>query len=74
MTPMADERFVQPPLHDLIVSPVMTTNEVAAVLGISASSVYRLAATGEIPSFRIGSSYRFYREEIERWRTTRKTE
>jgi excisionase family DNA binding protein len=46
--------------------PVMTAKEVAEFLGVSRRHVYELAKTGGLPSFRVGSVPRFYREKIEK--------
>jgi excisionase family DNA binding protein len=47
---------------------VLTADEVADILRASKYSVYRWAAQGRIPSFRIGTTkaVRFRREDIER--------
>ncbi len=45
-------------------SPIMTVNEVAELLKLSKITIYKLAKSGQIPSFRIGSSLRFQREKI----------
>ena len=49
-------------------SPTMTVAEVCAYLRIHRSTLYRLIKAGKIPCYRIGSDYRFNREQIERWR------
>jgi excisionase family DNA binding protein len=54
-----------------IVSPVMTTREVCAYLGIHKSTLFRLIASRKIPFFRIGSDYRFNQEEIDEWMMSR---
>jgi excisionase family DNA binding protein len=36
-------------------------------------TVCKLARHGQIPAFKIGSDYRFYRDEIERWMIDRQT-
>lgn len=38
--------------------PVLTVQQVAAELGVSKMTVYRLTASGELPSVRIGRSIR----------------
>ena len=48
-------------------SPIMTPNEVAEYLHIHYTTLYRLIRRGKIPSFKIGSDYRFRRDEIEKW-------
>jgi excisionase family DNA binding protein len=48
-------------------SPVMTTREVADVLRVHTSTVYRLTRERKIPFFKIGSDFRFNRDEIDKW-------
>jgi excisionase family DNA binding protein len=48
-------------------SPVMTVNEVCAYLRVHRSTLYRLLKAGRIPYFRMGSDYRFNREQIKNW-------
>ena len=45
----------------------LTAPELARLLKIHRIQVYRLAAAGEIPSFRIASSVRFDPRAIARW-------
>ena len=49
---------------------VMTVKEVAEYLKVHHSTIYRLVKTGQIPAFRIGSDWRFNREQIEGWATS----
>jgi excisionase family DNA binding protein len=53
------------------VSPVVTVNEICAYLQIHRATLYRLIKGGRIPYFRIGSDYRFTREEIDEWMLSR---
>jgi excisionase family DNA binding protein len=46
---------------------VLTVRELAGYLRVHQSTVYRLLREGKLPAFRIGSNWRFTREEIERW-------
>ena len=46
-------------------SVIMTVDEVAHYLKLSKITVYKLTQKGEIPGFRIGSSWRYNREVIE---------
>lgn len=43
---------------------MISADELADVLGVSPSTVRRLAASGEIPSSRIGEQYRFDLVEV----------
>lgn len=46
---------------------VMTIDEVAELLRVPKSSIYRLAQRGEIPSRKVGRHWRFHRETLEQW-------
>ncbi len=46
---------------------VMDIRQAAEYLGISADSLYRYAATGFIPAFRLGNRWRFRRSRLEEW-------
>ena len=55
--------FFTPPTS----TEVMTVADVAEYLKVSKPTVYRLAKEGIIPSGRIGSLWRFNRQNIEEW-------
>ena len=44
---------------------IMTVDEVAEYLKLSKITVYKLTQKGEIPGFRIGSSWRYNRDKID---------
>jgi len=46
-------------------SVIMTVDEVADYLKLSKITVYKLTQKGEIPGFRIGSSWRYNRDKID---------
>jgi excisionase family DNA binding protein len=46
-------------------SLIMTVDEVANYLKLSKITVYKLSQKGEIPGFRVGSSWRYNRKKIE---------
>jgi excisionase family DNA binding protein len=48
---------------------IMTVAEVAQYFQVHTSTVYKLARNGQIPVFKIGADYRFYRDAIEKWTT-----
>ena len=50
-------------------SRIMTVAEVAQHLRLHPAKVYKLARAGQIPVFKVGADYRFYRDEIENWMT-----
>jgi excisionase family DNA binding protein len=43
---------------------ILTAHEVAAYLRLTETTVCRLAASGDLPGFKIGKSWRFDRTEI----------
>lgn len=46
---------------------MMTVKEVAAYLKLNPITVYRYAAQGKIPGFKVGSSWRFKKEILDAW-------
>ena len=54
------------PRHAATPSPIMTVAEVARYLRIHQTTVYRLIRRGQIPFFKMGSDYRFDKNEIEK--------
>lgn len=46
---------------------LMTTDEVAAYLSCSISTVRRLVSRGQIPHYRLGRMLRFRRGELDAW-------
>ncbi len=46
---------------------VLTLNEVSKLLRIHPSTVYKLIRQGKIPSFQIGTDWRFLKHRLERW-------
>lgn len=45
----------------------LTLAELAAWLKVGRTSVYRLIASGAVPSYRVGRSVRVRRADVERW-------
>jgi excisionase family DNA binding protein len=45
---------------------ILTLDDVAANLKAGKRTIYRLAASGEIPAFKLGGTWRFSRSDIER--------
>ena len=48
-------------------SDIMTAQELSAYLKITTTTIYKLAQHGEIPSFKLGSEWRFKKELVDRW-------
>ena len=46
---------------------IMTVREVADFLKVTERTIYRLAAENQIPSFKVGGSWRFRRTDLARW-------
>ncbi len=46
---------------------ILTLKEVAKYLKLVEKTAYRLAAEGKLPGFKVGGSWRFKREDVERW-------
>jgi excisionase family DNA binding protein len=46
---------------------ILTIEEVAAYLKAGRRTVYRLAANGQIPAFKLGGTWRFRRIELDQW-------
>jgi len=55
MNPMATE-------HE-----ILTVKEVSDLLRVHRTTVYKLLRDGKIPSFRVGTDWRFRKDRIERW-------
>lgn len=49
------------------VREVMDIRQAAHYLGISSDSLYRYAATGFIPAFRLGNRWRFRKSRLDEW-------
>jgi len=47
--------------------PVMDIHECAEYLGISEDTLYKYAAEGFVPAFRLGNRWRFYKTRIDKW-------
>jgi excisionase family DNA binding protein len=46
---------------------VLTVKEVGEILHVHQSTIYKLTKQGKIPSFRVGTDWRFRTDVIERW-------
>jgi excisionase family DNA binding protein len=46
---------------------LLTTSEVAGVLGIGRTKVFEMLASGDLPAIRIGRSVRISRHQLEHW-------
>ena len=46
---------------------ILTVKEVCKLLQVHQSTVYKLIKEGRIPAFRIGSDWRFVKDQIVHW-------
>lgn len=46
---------------------IMTIKELAAYLKMAEKTLYRLAANGDVPGFKVGGAWRFRKSEIDKW-------
>jgi excisionase family DNA binding protein len=46
---------------------ILTVKEVAEYLKVNERTIYRLATEKKIPAFRVGTSWRFRRAEVDSW-------
>ena len=53
--------------------PAMTVRDVAAYLNVDEKTIYRLAQRGELPAFKVAGTWRFQREDLQRWIDERKS-
>lgn len=47
--------------------PILTIKDVADYLKVNERTIYRLAANGELPGFKVGNSWRFKQSELEQY-------
>jgi len=50
---------------------VLTVKEVADLLKLHQTTVYKMIKSGELPAFKIGSDWRFHRSQIAEWLKSR---
>ncbi len=46
---------------------VMTIKELSEYLKMAQKTLYRLAADGTVPGFKVGGAWRFRKSEIDKW-------
>lgn len=57
-------------MSDLL-DEILKIDEVAAYLKASKRTVYRLAASGKLPAFKLGGTWRFRRGDLDQWIASR---
>lgn len=50
---------------------ILTIDEVATYLKAGKRTVYRLAANGTLPAFKLGGTWRFRRGDLDKWIASR---
>lgn len=50
---------------------ILTIDEVAAFWKAGKRTVYRLAASGKLPAFKLGGTWRFRRSDLDKWIASR---
>jgi len=50
---------------------ILTLDEVAVYLKAGKRTVYRLAAEGKLPAFKLGGTWRFRRSDLDQWIASR---
>ena len=53
---------------------ILTLDEVAAYLKAGKRTIYRLVADKKIPAFKLGSTWRFRKQDIDRWIAAQSTD
>ena len=48
-------------------SKVLNTKDAAVYLGMGIRTIYRLAACGQIPAAKVGRSWRFHVDALDKW-------
>ena len=46
---------------------ILTLKEVAEYLKLAEKTAYRLASEGKLPCFKVGGSWRFKQEDVQKW-------
>lgn len=55
----------------ILLDEILTIEEVAAYLKAGKRTVYRLAAGGKLPAFKLGGTWRFRRDDLDEWIASR---
>ncbi|HIF9244412.1 TPA: methylation-associated defense system helix-turn-helix domain-containing protein MAD1 [Photobacterium damselae] len=50
-----------------MVDQILTLKEVAAYLKLAEKTAYRLVSEGKLPGFKVGGSWRFKKEDLDKW-------
>lgn len=55
----------------VISDPILTIKDVTGYLKVNERTIYRLAASGELPGFKVGNSWRLKQSELEQYISAR---
>lgn len=61
------------PKSDFFFKEILTPREAAQYLSVHVRTIYRLAKNGEIPGRKVGGSWRFKKEALDRWLSGRES-
>lgn len=64
---MAKHSELQTPGYEFRMKEILTPREAAEYLSVHVRTIYRLAKNGEIPGRKVGGSWRFKKEALDRW-------
>jgi excisionase family DNA binding protein len=53
---------------------IMTPHEAAEYLNLHARTIYRLAKNGKLPGRKVGRSWRFSKDALDKWLSMRETQ
>lgn len=53
-------------VKEAMTDEILTLKEVAKYLKLAEKTAYRLAADGKLPGFKVGGSWRFRKDEVEK--------
>lgn len=51
---------------------LLTLQQIATILQISETTLYKLARNGKIPAIKVGNQWRFKMEDIDKWLESQK--
>lgn len=67
MVPQLHAQIAMRRRHPSMPNRMMTVAEVARYLHVQPITIYKLIRKGQLPGFKIGTEYRFDRDELKKW-------
>jgi len=61
---MSSSKKSKPETNQSVTDNILTASEMATYLKLTVTTIYSMAASGELPGFKIGKSWRFDRGEV----------